>query len=108
MGDQDADGVCDDADLCPFVPRGRTPHRDSDGNGIGNECECGDQDGNFTVNVADIVAMQKAIYQPGLATALCDTNGDGRCNVSDMVGAVRKIYGGRAYCRAYPSDVWWK
>jgi hypothetical protein len=107
MGDQDRDGECDDTDLCPFLARGRTPHRDSDGNGMGNECECGDQDGNFTVNVADIVAMQQAIYKPLLVTPLCDTNNDDKCDVSDMLGAVKKIYGADAYCRYHPRDVWW-
>jgi CubicO group peptidase (beta-lactamase class C family) len=107
LGDQDADGSCDDVDLCPFFARGRTPHRDSDGNGIGNECECGDQNGDFTVDVKDIVAIQQAIYKPALATPLCDTNNDGRCNVSDMIGAANKIFGAEAYCSRHPTDVWW-
>jgi hypothetical protein len=108
MGDADADGTCDDQDLCPFYPHGRVPHRDSDGNGIGNECECGDQNLNATVSVADLVAINLAIFNPKLATPLCDTNNDALCNVSDIVGAMLKIKGGKAYCSRYPGPVWWR
>jgi hypothetical protein len=54
------------------------------------------------VDVRDLLAISLAIFNPPLATPLCDTNNDGRCDVSDIVGANLKIYGRPAYCSRYP------
>jgi hypothetical protein len=101
-GDQtnrDSDGVGDTCDLCPDYA---ASNADLDGNGIGDPCECGDQNGDGTVNVGDLVAINAAIFDPAKATSLCDTNNDQQCNVSDIVGANRKIFGRPAYCSRYP------
>ena len=99
-GDADGDGVPDDRDDCPhaFDP----DQADADKNGIGDACECGDQNGDGTVNVADLTAMNAAIFGLVPVSPLCDTNYDGLCNVRDIIGANLKIYGKPAYCRAYP------
>jgi hypothetical protein len=88
--DSDSDGLLDDADNCPFF---QNPDQvDSNGNGRGNDCECGDQTLNGSVSVADLVAINLAIFNPGLTTPLCDGNNDGRCNVNDIVAANRAIF----------------
>lgn len=98
--DLDCDGLSNDADLCPyFNSRDQT---DTDGNGIGDVCECSDQTGDGHVNVNDIVAINTAIYSPPLASALCDGNHDRRCNVADIVAANLRIYGARSFCRRNP------
>jgi hypothetical protein len=89
--DADCDGRANAADLCPFYFE-RNPMADADANGRGDECECGDQDGNGTVAVSDLVAINIAIFNPGLVTPLCDTNNDGDCNVGDLVGANVEIF----------------
>jgi fibronectin type III domain protein len=100
LGDADGDGVLDDLDNCRswFNP----DQSDGDGNGIGDECECGDQNGDGTVNVLDLIAINRATINPSLATPLCDTNYDGKCDVQDIVGADQKIFGRPAYCSRYP------
>jgi len=99
--DSDGDRLPDSRDLCPRVAD--PLQGDLDRNGIGDLCECGDQNGDHVVNVADIVAIQAAIFRPSLATPLCDTNEDGLCNVADIVGVNAKIFGQPAYCAARPS-----
>jgi hypothetical protein len=89
-GDTDADGVADNVDNCPFYPTAN--QADTDANGRGDACECSDQDLNGRVNVADIVAISAAIFNPALLTPLCDGNNDGLCNVSDIVAANRTIF----------------
>lgn len=97
--DRDGDRVRDSLDNCPAVPNRQA---DTDGNGIGDACECSDQNGDGTVNVLDILAINLAIFDPKLATPLCDGNDDGQCNVSDIVAANLKIYGKPSYCAAWP------
>jgi len=98
--DRDGDGVRDSLDLCPALPN--RIQVDSDGNGIGDDCECSDQNGDGTVNAADLVAINQAIFDPKLATPLCDGTDDGLCNISDVVAANLKIFGHPSYCFAYP------
>jgi glucose/arabinose dehydrogenase len=98
--DSDADGRIDPRDRCPFYAS--PDQTDSDQNGIGDLCECGDQDGDGRVNVNDLIAIQRAIFQPSLATPLCDANGDDRCSVADLIAVNRRIFGARAVCSRYP------
>jgi hypothetical protein len=100
LPDADGDGWVNGLDLCPYFNSANLS--DSDVNGIGNACECGDQNGDGTVNVQDIVAISAAIFDPAKITPLCDTNNDGACNVSDIIGANRKIFGQPAYCSRDP------
>jgi hypothetical protein len=99
--DSDGDTIEDPDDNCPAWPN--ASQSDVDQNGIGDDCECGDQRGDGRVNVLDLLAINLAIFTPSLATPLCDTNEDDVCNVSDMIGANLKIFGQPAYCSRYPS-----
>jgi hypothetical protein len=98
--DADADGVADGADNCPRWPN--AAQVDSDQNGIGDACECGDQNGDGRVDTSDLVAINLALFDPALATPLCDANADERCDVRDISAANRKIFGSPAYCSRYP------
>ena len=100
--DGDGDDVPDSRDLCPAI--GDPEQLDRDGNGIGDACECGDQNGDGTVDVTDIVAINQAIYKPALATPLCDASGDGRCDVEDIVAVNGRIFGREARCAARPGS----
>jgi len=86
----DGDAVPDASDNCPFFAN--PDQIDANGNGRGNACECGDQDGNGSVAVSDLIAINLAILNPALVTPLCDANGDGLCNVSDIIGANLEIF----------------
>src|SRR5262249_7245320 len=90
-GDRDCDGIADAADLCPYYA-GNALAADTDGDGRGNACECGDQNGDGINNVSDIVAINQAIFRPGLVTPLCDANNDSLCNVNDIVAANHEIF----------------
>jgi hypothetical protein len=83
FSDGDGDGINAAADLCPFWAQ--TVQTDTDADGRGNECECGDQNGDGQNTVSDITAINAAIFNPALVTPLCDANNDGQCNVSDML-----------------------
>jgi hypothetical protein len=98
--DSDRDGVPDSLDLCPAMPGGDPV--DTDGNGIGDPCECSDQNGDGHVSAADLVAINQAIYNPILVTPLCDGNDDDKCNVTDILAANLKIFGHPSYCSRYP------
>jgi uncharacterized repeat protein (TIGR03806 family) len=99
--DSDADGRADASDDCPSWPN--PDQADTDGNGIGNLCECGDQNGDGRVDVRDLVAVSSAIFNPSLATPLCDTNADDTCNVVDIVGINRRVFGAAALCARHPA-----
>jgi hypothetical protein len=100
LADRDADGVADVLDNCPYFANPQ--QADVDGNGIGNLCECGDQNGDGRVNSADLVAINLAIFDPSQVTPLCDANGDNRCDVRDIFATNAKIFGARARCSRYP------
>jgi hypothetical protein len=100
-GDRDGDGIQDPLDNCPDFPN--PSQSDIDDNDIGDPCECGDQNGDGTVDVNDILAINAAIFDPSQVTALCDTNDDQICDVQDILGANAKIFGAEAYCSRYPS-----
>jgi hypothetical protein len=100
--DGDGDGIADDGDNCPFYASADLA--DADGDGRGNVCECGDQNGDGRSTVSDLVAINLAIFNPGLATALCDANGDSLCNVSDIVSTNVEIFspGNTSTCARQP------
>jgi cysteine-rich repeat protein len=113
--DANCDGAADFPDLCPRNSEW-DQNLDSDGDcgtpgspGYpsnecrGDECECGDQDGdgifsgtyeigNGKINVADLVSINLAIFGSAPQLRLCDANNDTACNVSDIVGANREIF----------------
>ena len=86
----DGDALCNAADNCPFFVNANTA--DTDGDGRGDPCECGDQTGDGRNDVRDLVAINLAIFNPALATPLCDANGDGACNVNDIIAANVEIF----------------
>ena len=96
----DGDGTPDSQDNCPDWPNAQG---DADGNGIGDACECGDQNGDATVDISDILAINAAIFDPSQITDLCDTNDDQLCDVNDVIGANAKIFGADAYCSRFPT-----
>jgi thrombospondin type 3 repeat protein len=100
--DRDGDGIPDGTDNCPYLAN--PDQRDTDLNGRGDACECGDQNGDGRVDVRDIVAINLAIFNPPLVTPLCDANGDGLCNVSDIVAVNIEIFspGATSTCAAQP------
>jgi hypothetical protein len=100
--DPDGDGVLGAADNCPYFASAITT--DTDGDGRGDPCECTDQNGDGRNTVADLVAINLAIFSPGLATALCDGNDDGQCNVADIVAANIEIFSptSTSICARYP------
>ncbi len=99
--DSDGDRLADGADNCPAWPN---PNQaDANGNGIGDACECGDQTGDGFVDIADILEISAAIFEPSLATPLCDTNDDDQCDVADILGVNAKIFGADAFCERSPA-----
>jgi len=89
-GDRDGDGIPDATDKCPYYPSAN--QTDTDGDGRGDVCECTDQDGDGRNTVADLVAINTAIFNPALVTPLCDGNNDGRCDVGDIIAANIEIF----------------
>jgi cysteine-rich repeat protein len=88
--DDDADGIADGSDNCPFYAS--ADPTDTDGDGRGNVCECTDQNGDGRNNVVDLLAINRAIFNPALVTPLCDGNNDGLCSVNDIIAANVEIY----------------
>jgi hypothetical protein len=89
-GDSDGDGIADAADNCPFFAN--PVQTDTDGDGRGDACECTDQNGDGENTVSDLVAINVAIFNPALATPLCDGNNDGECDVNDLIAANIEIF----------------
>lgn len=100
--DRDCDSIPDAADTCPYYPS--ASQTDSNGNGRGDACECGDQDRSGSVDVSDIVAVSIALFTPTLPRDLCDSNGDTLCNVADIVGVNNEIFsiGNTSTCSRQP------
>lgn len=102
QADADGDGILDAQDRCPHYASAQ--QTDTDGDGRGDVCECGDQDGDGRNTVSDLVAINRAIFDPGLVTALCDANGDASCNVVDIVETNVEIFsaGNTSTCARQP------
>jgi hypothetical protein len=100
QSNRDADAYGDVCDFCPDYAL--FTNLDSDGNGIGNACECGDQTQDGRVDVLDLVEINLAIMGQVAVSPLCDTNDDRLCNISDIIGVNLKIFGRPAYCSRYP------
>jgi hypothetical protein len=78
---------------------------DSDGNGIGDDCECGDQNEDGTVDVRDILWLNNRFFaqNPPPLSPLCDANGDGACNPNELLAINLVIYGEPGTCARYPN-----
>jgi hypothetical protein len=90
LADRDSDEIPNLDDNCPYFPN--PSQQDTDADGRGNACECSDQNGDGRNTVADLVAINQAIFNPALVTPLCDGNGDSACSVSDIVAANLEIF----------------
>ncbi len=66
------------------------PEAPADDKGIGDVCECGDQNGDGLVTVADILAINASIFGKQPVSPLCDTNEDALCNVADILAVNAK------------------
>jgi hypothetical protein len=115
--DSDGDTTPDVADNCPHFASVNV--RDSNADGIGDACQCGDLDGpgwsgNGRVDVRDLVAVNACIFSascdgdpqvPGrqAPTPHADANKDGRIDVSDLIALNAAIFGAcMPVCTAYP------
>jgi hypothetical protein len=106
-GDPDADGICtngdglpeynpcttgvtsDCDDNCPNVANGN-PQEDTDGNGIGDGCQCGDVNGDGVTNVTDALLIAKGqVGSEDPHFGKCDVTGDTFCNVTDALTIAR-------------------
>ncbi len=99
--DRDGDGIPDAEDLCPDYAS--ADNADADGNGIGNVCECGDQNGDGLVDVSDILDINATIFGLLPVSPLCDANDDGACNIGDILAVNARIFGAQAFCARYPA-----
>jgi hypothetical protein len=90
LGPEDGDGVAPASDNCPFFAN--PGQLDTDEDGRGDDCECGDQNGDGENTVSDLVGVNVAIFNPDLATPLCDANDDGACDVNDLIAVNVEIF----------------
>jgi uncharacterized delta-60 repeat protein len=102
LPDLDDDGITDVLDTCPYYPD--PGQADTDLDRRGDACECTDQNGDGLNTVADLIAINVAIFDPAQMTPLCDGNNDGRCNVSDILAANVEIFspGSTSTCARQP------
>lgn len=91
--DNDGDGIDDTVDNCSAVAN--DSQQDTDGDGIGDACQCGDMNGDGKVTNTDAVLIQRHLV--GLTSPfnpdLCDVNGDGNCSNTDAVIIKRAVLG---------------
>ena len=97
--DSDGDGLLDGQDNCVLTQNiNQTDSgsvNSSDPDGIGDACQCGDQNADGKVTNTDAVLIQR--YLVGLPSPfnadLCDVNGDGNCSNTDAVIIKRAVLG---------------
>lgn len=99
--DSDADQVPDALDDCPWYPS--AIQGDLDRNGLGDACECGDATRDGTVDIADLLAVNRSVFNASPASPLCDIDGDGACTIADSIAIHRKIYGAALFCPRHPA-----
>lgn len=85
LPDFDGDFVPDPLDNCERVPNGanQDDQADSDADGIGDACECGDADTNGFIDSSDARLIQRCSVGSIPCPALCDVTADGLCNTTD-------------------------
>jgi hypothetical protein len=80
-------------DNCPTVDN--ADQRDTDSDGIGDACQCGDVNGSGAVTPADSAMLLRALAVPPRAVMprpeLCDVGGSPGCSVGDAVIIMRAL-----------------
>jgi hypothetical protein len=97
--DRDLDGTPDVTDNCPDYATADLSDTNADGRG--DACECGDQNLSGAINVEDILAINAAVFNPALVTPLCDANGDTLCDIGDILAVSAKLFGAQTYCERF-------
>ncbi|MEE8558510.1 MAG: dockerin type I domain-containing protein [Myxococcota bacterium] len=79
---------------CPFQPNSEVdafgpPQRDTDGDGQGDLCECGNTDGSTAVDIFDALSIAQGTLTPPIAAMAnpraCDVDGNGSCDIFDAL-----------------------
>ena len=87
-GDEDCDGIAPPIDNCPHVSN--ADQIDTDTNGIGDACQCGDVTGDGFTNVSDALRIARGeVLSDDPYFDRCDVSGDTLCNVSDALAIAR-------------------
>lgn len=80
-------------DNCPA--HANPDQRDTDSDGLGDVCQCGDVNGSGTVGIADAVVLLRSLaVPPGAVMArpdLCDVGGSPGCSVADAAILLRSL-----------------
>jgi hypothetical protein len=95
--DGDTDGIQDAFDVCPFEPD--PLQLDSNSDGIGNACQCGDLSGDGLITGTDVDVLRDwltAVVPPAAALARCNVIGvaiplGGDCRIDDRVVLERAL-----------------
>ena len=99
--DADSDGICDVDDNCPFYAT--LDVADTNGDGIGDACQCGDANNDGSINLLDVFWVQDIIFAVVPYNDLADTNNDGLANLDDIFGVVDAVFQvAGPICNRYP------
>ncbi len=93
--DRDADGDLDLADSCPL--RANSSQTDSNGDGVGDVCQCGDLSGDGSVTSADVSALRSHLSgQTPLSPAALERcsvrGGSATCDIVDLAILQRSLF----------------
>jgi len=100
--DGDGDGIADAEDRCPYFASAEQ-QADTNGDGVGDACQCGDANGDGRLDVSDIVAVGQMTSGETEVSPLCDANGSGNCESGDVDAINQAIFGSCfAVCSRYP------
>ena len=89
--DTDGDGHPDKSDNCRVVPN--ADQKDTDGDDIGDACECGDFNGTGVLSTVDARLIQRCATGEFACASLCDVTGEGLCNTIDARIIQRYVVG---------------
>jgi hypothetical protein len=105
--DVDCDGTPNTQDACPWYPS-TLPEATVLADPLALDprapaCLCGDQVASGTLDVSDLIGVNRAIFAPLTAHPLCDSNLDHECDVKDIVGVNAGIFTpGITRCNRHP------